>query len=102
MKQNKNRRSYSEYEDDEYEIRPKKKDSPRRREVRNWKKAWTEREDKKLKLLAIESGVLSWKTLAETLEADLDQTKLRWKKVIYPNMIKQGSKVGGSLKWSLL
>jgi hypothetical protein len=42
MKQNKNRRSHSEYEDDEYEIRPKKKDSPRRREVRNWKKAWTD------------------------------------------------------------
>ena len=42
MKQNKNRRSYPEYEDDEYEIRPKKKDSPRRREVRNWKKAWTD------------------------------------------------------------
>lgn len=43
MKHNKNRRDshYHEY-DDEYEIRNKKKDNPRRRAVKNWKKAWTD------------------------------------------------------------
>lgn len=27
---------------------------------------------------------------------------MRWKEVIYPKIIKQSSKVGGSLKWSAL
>jgi hypothetical protein len=63
---------------------------------------WSEREDKRLKLLVVESGVMSWQVLADTLETDIEEIKLRWKKVIYPNMIKQGLKVGGSLKWSVL
>lgn len=37
-----------------------------------WKKNWSEREDKKLKLLVIESGVMSWRTLAETLETTIE------------------------------
>ena len=67
-----------------------------------WKKTWTERDDKKLKLLVIESGIMDWKLLSEALEIESDQIKLRWKKVVYPKMIRQSSKVGGSLKWSVL
>ena len=33
-----------------------------------WKKNWTDRDDKKLKWLVIESGILNWNTLAEALE----------------------------------
>ena len=62
----------------------------------------TERDDKKLKLLVIESGIMDWKLLSEALEIETDQIKLRWKKVVYPKMIRQSSKVGGSLKWSVL
>lgn len=40
---NRNYTKFNDY-DDEYEDdyrKPKKKDSPRRRQVRNWKKAWS-------------------------------------------------------------
>ena len=37
-----------------------------------WKKTWTERDDKKLKLLVIESGIMDWKLLSEALEIDTD------------------------------
>lgn len=37
-----------------------------------WKKTWTERDDKKLKLLVIESGIMDWKLLSEALEVDAD------------------------------
>lgn len=44
MKNNKDRKSNHFYNDyDEEEMKPsKKKDEPRRRPVRNWKKVWTE------------------------------------------------------------
>lgn len=43
MKHNRNRRSREDdYEDDDYPVRPKKKESHRRREVRNWTKAWSD------------------------------------------------------------
>lgn len=67
-----------------------------------WKKGWTERDDKKLKLLIVESGIMNWDLLSEALEASPDEIKLRWKKVIYPGMISNASKVGGSIKWSIL
>lgn len=36
---------YNDYDDDEDDYRPaKKKESPRRRPVRNWKKAWSDQE----------------------------------------------------------
>jgi hypothetical protein len=45
---------------------------------------------------------MSWELLSDALEASADEIKLRWKKVVYPRMIRQTSKVGGSLKWSIL
>ena len=47
MKQNKkSNRDHNDYYDDEDDYRPaKKKDSPRRRPVRNWKKAWVEHQE---------------------------------------------------------
>lgn len=45
---NRNYTKLNDY-DDEYEDdyrKPKKKDSPRRREVRNWKKAWSNNQDR--------------------------------------------------------
>jgi hypothetical protein len=45
---------------------------------------------------------MDWKLLSEALEVESDEIKMRWKKVVYPKMIRQSSKVGGSLKWSVL
>lgn len=44
---NKYRYNTNEDYDDEDEYRkPKKKDSPRRRQVKNWKKAWSNNQDR--------------------------------------------------------
>jgi hypothetical protein len=80
---------------------PEAYDEPEDKSV-SWSKSWNERDDKKLKLLVIESGIMSWHLLSEALEASVDEIKLRWKRVVYPKMIRQSSKVGGSLKWSVL
>lgn len=89
----------------ELPVRPRKEpeayDEPEDKSV-SWNKSWNERDDKKLKLLVIESGIMSWLLLSEALEASIDEIKLRWKRVVYPMMIRQSSKVGGSLKWSVL
>ena len=55
-----------------------------------------------MKLLVIESGIMNWQLLSDALEANIDEIKLRWKKIVYPMMIRQTSKVGGSVKWSIL
>jgi hypothetical protein len=45
---------------------------------------------------------MSWSSLAEIFNTNLDEIKLRWKKQIYPKMIRQFYRIGGSLKWSIL
>jgi hypothetical protein len=45
---------------------------------------------------------MNWQILSDALEASIDEIKLRWKKVVYPMLIRQSSKVGGSVKWSIL
>jgi hypothetical protein len=46
MKKNRHNRVTEEYDyDEEYIIRGKKKESPRRRETRNWKKTWNKFQD---------------------------------------------------------
>lgn len=46
--------------------------------------------------------MLDWNALASAVNADPDETKLRWKIIIYPDTIKNISKIGGALKWSVL
>lgn len=63
---------------------------------------WTEKDDKRIKLLVVEGGVLDWQALAKAVETEPDEVKLRWKNVIYPYMIRTRPQNGVSVKWAAL
>lgn len=52
--------------------------------------------------MVVESGILDWDELAKLMERDVDDIKVRWKKVIYPTLIKSPSEKDYVPKWSLL
>ena len=67
-----------------------------------WRHNWSDQDDKKVKLLVVESGILDWDELAKHLETTPDELKLRWKKVIYPALIRNPGDTEQGPKWSLL
>lgn len=90
-------------EEEDLAIKDKEEDlAIKDKEDHKYNKMWTEKDDKKLKLLVVESGVFDWETLANAVEADVLESQVRWRNVIYPTMIRGVPKSGMSSKWTLL
>lgn len=53
-------------------------------------------------MLVVESGILDWDELAKHLETTADEIKLRWRKIIFPTLIKSPGDQKYVPKWSLL